>query len=305
MSLFDLFYDGVDMSACVPAGEAVGVLNRRAAADGLHYPLCADAAQPVGELVLGLPFTSRSFRYGAMADNVLGMRFTLPSGQPVDVGGRVVKNVTGFELTRFLVNSGRHFGAPERVVLRLRPLAEVCRVLRCTGSFERLQDFARAFLRTSWVHVVDACDACFTGTDVAYFLEFRANAEGVAVFEKALRAVADASGVEIAPVPELPIPPATATVRLKTVISKAAPAAQMLVGRFGGRAHLFAGNAYLLYVPEADAEKRPGFLQTLGELHNEACDLGGHLETPLLAPDHADWDRRWCQELYQKWKKLD
>jgi FAD/FMN-containing dehydrogenase len=68
------------------------------------------------------PFTHA---LGAPRDVVLGMEFVTGDGQVVRSGGRVVKNVAGFDLTRLLVGSWGTLGVITEVTVRLRSRPEV------------------------------------------------------------------------------------------------------------------------------------------------------------------------------------
>jgi glycolate oxidase FAD binding subunit len=60
----------------------------------------------------------QTFFFGA---EVLGLSFIAPSGRRVVAGGRTVKNVQGYDLTRPFVGSFGRLGQAESVTLRLRP----------------------------------------------------------------------------------------------------------------------------------------------------------------------------------------
>ncbi|THF70212.1 FAD-binding oxidoreductase [Deinococcus sp. Arct2-2] len=55
------------------------------------------------------------------AAEVLGLTFISPSGQRIVAGGRTVKNVQGYDLTRPFVGSFGALGTAETITLRLRP----------------------------------------------------------------------------------------------------------------------------------------------------------------------------------------
>ncbi|WP_407540858.1 DUF5639 domain-containing protein [Deinococcus radiomollis] len=61
---------------------------------------------------------AQTFFFGA---EVLGLTFIAPSGRRVVAGGRTVKNVQGYDLTRPFVGSFGALGVTETVTLRLRP----------------------------------------------------------------------------------------------------------------------------------------------------------------------------------------
>jgi hypothetical protein len=60
-------------------------------------------------------------RYGRVRDQVLGLRFATSDGRISKIGGRVVKNVTGYDLNRLLVGSCGSLAVLLEVTLRLRP----------------------------------------------------------------------------------------------------------------------------------------------------------------------------------------
>ena len=85
---------------------------------GLYPPF------PPAELPGGL---SGLLQRGGFAQNfffageILGVTFRAPSGRVVRAGGRVVKNVQGYDLTRLFVGSFGQLGEALDVTLRLRP----------------------------------------------------------------------------------------------------------------------------------------------------------------------------------------
>jgi glycolate oxidase len=52
--------------------------------------------------------------YGVTRRYVLGLEAVLPTGEIIRTGGKVVKNVVGYDLTQLLVVSGRHARDPDR-----------------------------------------------------------------------------------------------------------------------------------------------------------------------------------------------
>jgi glycolate oxidase len=63
----------------------------------------------------------RAIKYGVTKDYVCGLDVVLPGGQIVHMGGKVVKNVTGYNLIQLLVGSEGTLGVVTRVLLRLLP----------------------------------------------------------------------------------------------------------------------------------------------------------------------------------------
>lgn len=95
----------------------------------------------LGGLVLRGGF-GQTFFFGA---EVLGARFRARSGRLVVAGGRVVKNVQGFDLVRPLVGSFGALGEVQQVTLRLRPGPAYAHLVR-PGRLEEVADLAPRFL---------------------------------------------------------------------------------------------------------------------------------------------------------------
>ncbi len=196
MNLFEPFFDPEDLSACVSAETKVRQLNALARAHGIYFPLWIDPEQTFGELYLRHRVCSRSFRFGLIGDNVLGLRFRLKNGRCVDLGGRVVKNVTGFDLTRFFSGSQGVFGTPETLVLRLRPLAPFQKTMILSGPFQALETFRAALMASAWVHAVDSFDFEVKNGMTRLALGWSCDSQDSQVFEKAFRQLAEDCGCE-------------------------------------------------------------------------------------------------------------
>lgn len=85
------------------------------------------------------------------AAEVLGLTFISPSGQRVVAGGRTVKNVQGYDLTRPFVGSFGALGQAETVTLRLRPGLSMRHVV-APGTLDTLPESAARFV---WQHGSD------------------------------------------------------------------------------------------------------------------------------------------------------
>jgi FAD/FMN-containing dehydrogenase len=76
----------------------------------------------VGEILAGDLFGPRSFRYGRPRDLVLGAMLVLADGTISSAGGKVVKNVAGYDLARLVCGSAGRLGFIARASLRLHPV---------------------------------------------------------------------------------------------------------------------------------------------------------------------------------------
>jgi FAD/FMN-containing dehydrogenase len=121
-----------------------------AAAQALLEPhrqfLAFDPPDPARATLGGLIASGRdgpmATRFGAIRDQVLGLAVVNGDGRLTRSGGRVVKNVTGYDLCRLYAGSAGGLGVVVEATVRVRPLPEACRRL----DF-RLANEADAFAR--------------------------------------------------------------------------------------------------------------------------------------------------------------
>ena len=125
-----------DQIVAVEAGMTVAALQRALAPHGQRLAL--DPPQPeratVGGVVAANAFGPRRTRYGPVRDLVIGITVVRADGVVAHGGGKVVKNVAGFDLPRLLCGSLGTLGLVAEVVFRLHPLPEAS----ATAVFEGL-----------------------------------------------------------------------------------------------------------------------------------------------------------------------
>ncbi|MEM8605104.1 MAG: FAD-binding oxidoreductase, partial [Cyanobacteria bacterium P01_H01_bin.121] len=81
-------------------------------------------------------------RYGTLRDMVLGVQFVRADGQVAKAGGRVVKNVAGYDLMKLLTGSYGTLGIVTEVTLRVYPLPEAWQTVVLSGSTPELAQAA-------------------------------------------------------------------------------------------------------------------------------------------------------------------
>ncbi len=136
-----------DLVATVEAGIRLSRL-REALADQGGW-LAADP--PGADRTLGSAIatgTSGPLRsgFGALRDHLLGVTIVTGDGRILKPGGKVVKNVAGFDLTRLAAGSFGAFGVITSVHLRLRTVPRADVTLLATGARDDLVDAATAIL---------------------------------------------------------------------------------------------------------------------------------------------------------------
>lgn len=132
-----------DLLAVVQPGVTTETLHLAVEKKGLFYP--PDPASlktcTLGGNVAENAGGPRAFKYGVTKDYVLGLTVVTPQGEIMQTGGRTVKNVTGYDLTRLLVGSEGTLGIITEIVLRLLPRPESA--MTALAVYDDLEDAAR------------------------------------------------------------------------------------------------------------------------------------------------------------------
>ena len=115
-----------DMTVTVQAGITIRVLSDTLLSENLRLPI--DVAQAgtatLGGILAANTCGSRRYGYGTLRDYVIGISAVNDDGNEFKAGGRVVKNVAGYDLCKLLVGSLGTLGIITQATLKLRPLAE-------------------------------------------------------------------------------------------------------------------------------------------------------------------------------------
>lgn len=142
-------HEPADLTAVVPAGVTLGALGAQLAAAGQRLPLDPPGAEQAtigGVLAVGTGGPLRT-RHGLPRDFVLGMTVLRADGELVKAGGRVVKNVTGYDLMRLWCGSLGTIGIVTSVAVRVLPRVETIDLRFEVGSLAEGQALAETFLR--------------------------------------------------------------------------------------------------------------------------------------------------------------
>jgi len=113
------------------AGTPLAVLRRRASEAGWELPLDdAGRGGTLGGALASAALAPRVQGFGRPRDVVLGCEVVLADGSRTRWGGRVVKNVTGYDMAKLYTGSLGALGVITGAWLRLRPVPEAVRVLQ-------------------------------------------------------------------------------------------------------------------------------------------------------------------------------
>lgn len=146
-------YEPGDFTLTARAGTTLAEL---AAATAPHRQFLAldpfgDGSGTLGATVATAASGPLAHAFGSPRDNVIGLEVVTGDGSVVRCGGRVVKNVAGFDLTRLFTGSWGTLGVITEVSVRLRalPAEDETYAVTVVDSHERLSPLLRTLRETS------------------------------------------------------------------------------------------------------------------------------------------------------------
>jgi len=117
------YYEPDDLVASVEPGMTLGALQQMLGQHRLWLPLdpAGGDRATVGGILAANSAGPLRLRYGGPRDMVLGMRVATAEGKIVKTGGRVVKNVAGYDLAKLLIGSYGTLGVIVEATFKLHP----------------------------------------------------------------------------------------------------------------------------------------------------------------------------------------
>lgn len=115
--------DPANLTATVEPGLVIQRLNEAVAAHGLIYPpdpgtvTTATMGGSVSECSGGL----RGLKYGVTKDYVMGLEIVMTDGEVIRTGGKTVKNVSGYDLTKLFTGAEGTLGIITEIIVKLIP----------------------------------------------------------------------------------------------------------------------------------------------------------------------------------------
>ncbi|MEE2714608.1 MAG: FAD-binding oxidoreductase [Verrucomicrobiota bacterium] len=115
-----------DMTATVQAGMSLETFQKKLATGKQWLPVDPPHAEnlSIGKLLSINANGPRRFGFGTIRDWIIGLTVVLPDGQLVRNGGKVVKNVAGFDLCRLFINAHGTLGFIIEATFKLLPLPQ-------------------------------------------------------------------------------------------------------------------------------------------------------------------------------------
>jgi len=126
--------DEGNLLAVVEPNVITGDLQEAVEEVGLFYPPDPASLRQsvIGGNVAECAGGPRAFKYGVTRQYVIGLEAVLPTGEIIETGGKVVKNVVGYDLTQLLVGSEGTLAILTKIILRLVPKPPMQTTLRAT-----------------------------------------------------------------------------------------------------------------------------------------------------------------------------
>ena len=101
----------------------------------------------IGGIVVANDSGPKRLGYGSSRDVVIGLRNVYPDGTVIRSGGKVVKNVAGYDMNKLFIGAMGTLGVVSEVTVKLRPLAK-CESLILLFFPEGILDDIRMFAKT-------------------------------------------------------------------------------------------------------------------------------------------------------------
>jgi glycolate dehydrogenase FAD-binding subunit len=140
-----------DLVATVPAGASLDAVNAVLARERQWLPLDPPRSHraTIGGIIATNDSGPRRHRYGAPRDLIIGIEIALVDGRTAKAGGRVVKNVAGYDLSKLMCGSLGTLAVVTGATFKLSPLAPFSQTVIATlGDLRKLGDVALAIANT-------------------------------------------------------------------------------------------------------------------------------------------------------------
>ncbi len=136
-------HDSANLTVSAQCGMTLSAIQSALAAQKQIVPI--DAPHPARATIGGIVSANlngpRRSCYGSVRDLVIGMKVVLASGESIKAGGKVVKNVAGYDMCKLFVGSLGTLGIISEVTIRVAPMAERAATFVCRGTLAEARRF--------------------------------------------------------------------------------------------------------------------------------------------------------------------
>src|SRR6201998_2449454 len=178
-----------DLTVTVEAGCTLKSLQKKLAQHGQR--LAFAGLWPERATIGGVLSTNDSgslrLRFGALRDLIIGATIALPDGTLASSGGKVVKNVAGYDLPKLVTGAFGTLGVITRAVFRLHPLPRATKSFSFTAeNYSNMQQHILAIQDSQLAHTSLQIRAA-SGEDSTADILFEATEAGLAAQEAQLQ----------------------------------------------------------------------------------------------------------------------
>jgi glycolate oxidase FAD binding subunit len=146
-------YSPEDMTVTVEAGLTLVELQRHLAKHGQFLPIEAPPQATVGGIIASNAHGPSRLAWGLVRDWLIGIRFVRGDGKLVHGGGKVVKNVAGYDLCKLLVGSYGTLGVIVEATFKVAPLPAAH--FACVTSLPHLAKINASPVRPQFVELLN------------------------------------------------------------------------------------------------------------------------------------------------------
>ena len=119
--------DYKNMTAVVEPGLITNEINVATEGSGLFYagyPMSVLSCS-IGGNIAENAGGGKAIKYGVTDRHVLGIEIVTPTGEIVELGGKLIKDVTGYNLKHLIIGSEGTLGIVTKIILKLSPLPKI------------------------------------------------------------------------------------------------------------------------------------------------------------------------------------
>jgi FAD/FMN-containing dehydrogenase len=161
LSMADVIeYDPPNQVITVGAGMSLAALQQHLTVNNQWLPVRPpffSSNSTIGSLVALAACGPERMAYGAPRDLLLGLRYIDSRGRQVTAGGRVVKNVAGYDMTRLITGSAGTLGLISEATWRVSTMPERCAAISAGGSLQACADTAREIVQSKLSPIYVTC----------------------------------------------------------------------------------------------------------------------------------------------------
>lgn len=136
--------DEENMVAVLEAGVTLmDLLEELELHEGLSFPVHpGDEGAQMGGMAVTNAGGARAVRHGVMRKHILGVEAVLPDGEILELGGKLIKNNAGYNLTQLLLGSEGTLAIVTKVILKIFPKDKASATI--VAPFEKIGDACHA-----------------------------------------------------------------------------------------------------------------------------------------------------------------